>query len=213
MVINMKMLQKYNVIVYPAYRYVTLDCDGVYFNDNFDIMLKIIGNHYWDEDGIGTDKICSLIKDEINKEWHLNGFKKSVQKKRISTNQIKAIRRSFKRVCNRNRHFIRIPFHSVPIIFFILNMLNKIPVEELSVDEEKYLLAMVNKSTTVGNFLFKFHITLFDENYRNLLYHISDSELLSLYDTLNANLHDSKSVMNCSYSQVNWDQLDQYVIN
>lgn len=41
----MKMLQKYNIIVYPTNRYVTLDCDDVYFNDNFDIMLKIISNH------------------------------------------------------------------------------------------------------------------------------------------------------------------------
>lgn len=152
-----------------------------------------------------------MIRNKINREWHLNGFKKSVQKKRISTNQIKAIRRSFQRVCNRT-HFIRIPFHSVPIIFFILNMLNNIPVGELSADEKKYLNAMVNESTTVGNFLFKFHTTLFYRNYRNIVYHISDFELLSLYDTLYANLHDSKSVMNCSYSQVNWNELDQYII-
>lgn len=91
-------------------------------------------------------------------------------------------------------------------------MLNNIPVGELSADEKKYLNAMVNESTTVGNFLFKFHTTLFYRNYRNIVYHISDFELLSLYDTLYANLHDSKSVMNCSYSQVNWNELDQYII-
>lgn len=208
----MKMLQKYNVIVYPANRYVTLDCDDVYFNDNFDMMLKIISNHYWDEEYIGTDKICSLIKDKINHEWHLNGFKKSVQKKRISTNQIKAIRRSFQRVCNR-RHFIRIPFHSVPIIFFILNMLNNIPVDELSVDERKFLNDMDNETTTVGDFLFEFHTALFDQNYRSIVYHLNDFELIDLYNTLNANLHHPTSVMNCSYSQVDWEKLDQYVIN
>lgn len=207
----MRMLHNYNVIVYPANRYVTLGCDDVYFNANFDIMLKIISNHYWDEENIGTDKICSLIRDKINREWHLNGFKKSVQKKRISTNQIKAIRRSFQRVCNRT-HFIRIPFHSVPIIFFILNMLNNIPVDELSMEEREFLNAMNNDTSTVGVFLFEFHTALFDKNYRNIVYNLHDFELIDLYNTLHANLHNPTSVMNCSYSQVNWEELEQYVI-
>lgn len=60
----MNFLQNYSMVIYPAYSYVTIDCNVEYFNDNFDKMLKVIGKHYWDDDSIGTDKICSLIKDK-----------------------------------------------------------------------------------------------------------------------------------------------------
>lgn len=208
----MKTLQNYNVIIYPTYRYVTIDCDVVYFNDNFDTILKIIGNHYWDEYNIGTDKICALIKDKINHDWKLNGFKRSVQRKRVSTNQIKAIRRSFQRINNHNRKFIRIPFHSVPIIFYILNMLHIIPIGELSADEKSYVNTLADSLQTLGELIFPFHTALFDKNYNNFLFHIEDLELIALYGKLYANLHDPSSVMRCRYDLVDWNMLNQYII-
>lgn len=208
----MNFLQNYSMVIYPAYSYVTIDCNVEYFNDNFDKMLKVIGKHYWADDSIGTDKICSLIKDKINHDWKLNGFKKSVQKKRVSTNQVKAIRRSFQRICNHKKKIIRIPFHSVSIIFFILDMLHRIPIGELSADERRYVDALANSFQTVGETFFQFHTALFNNDYKNFLFHIDDLELIDLYNTLYANLNDRSSVMRCRYDLIAWNRLNQYII-
>jgi len=61
------------------YKYAKIHCKDSYTNANFDNILDIIGKYYFHRDDLGINGVCALIKDEINKEWHLNGLRKSIQ--------------------------------------------------------------------------------------------------------------------------------------
>ena len=119
-------LENYNAVIFPHYRYATFNCNDLYINKNFDDILRIIGKYHFNVTEIGLNAICSKIRDEINKEWKLNSFKKRIRLKKVSTNQIKSIRREFNKIRNKNEKFIRIPFDVVSILFYIMQLFNKV---------------------------------------------------------------------------------------
>lgn len=207
----MGMIEEYNLVIYPSYRYVTLNCEQNYFNMEFDKILSIIGRHYFNKPSLGADGICSLIKDKINQEWHLNSLKKSIQQKRVSSNQVKTIRRAFRRIKDRNQYFIRIPFSVVPILFFILNLLHSIPVSELNDDEKKFINFLSN-GNEIRKCLYDYHTGIFLNKYSTIMLSIADEELRDKYQRLYANLTYTSSVVNKTFGEINWAELAQYII-
>lgn len=208
----MSRAEKYNFVIFPIYRYATIYCDQSYFNDNFEEILKILGKHYFNEPSLGTDGICSRIKDKINREWHLNGLKKSTHQKRVSTNQIKTIRRTFQKLRDKEQNYIRLPFSVVPILFFILNLLNSIPVAELDNSEKKFINTFANSGKTIKEMLYDFHANIFTKEYNIFYSNLSDEKLKNKFQKLYANLTNRLSIMNCTYRNVNWNDLSQYII-
>ena len=205
-------MEKYNLVIYPTYRYVTLNCNQDYFNSEFDKILRILGKYYFNKPSLGTDGICSLIKDKINQEWHLNSLKKSIQQKRVSTNQVKTIRRAFRRINDENQHFIRIPFSVVPIMFFTLNLLHSIPISELNNSEKQFMNILIN-GNDIKKCLYDFHTSIFLKKYSIIMSSITDDELKDKYQRLYANLTDKSSVINNRYSEIKWSELTQYIIH
>lgn len=205
-------MEEYNLVIYPTYRYVTLNCNQDYLNTEFDKILKILGKYYFNKPALGTDGICSLIKDKINQEWHLNSLKKSIQQKRVSSNQVKTIRRAFRRIKDKNQHFIRIPFSVVPILFFILNLLHSIPISELNDDEKQFMDSLTN-GNEIRKCLYNYHTSVFFKKYSIIMSNITDEELKDKYQRLYANLTDKSSVINNTYSEIKWIELTQYIIH
>lgn len=204
--------EEYNFVIYPTYRYVTLNCNQVYFNTDFEKILKILGKYYFNEPSLGTDGICSRIKDRINCEWHLNGFKMSIQQKRVSTNQIKTIRRSFRKLRDIGQNYIRIPFSVVPILFFILNLLHCIPVTDLDHEEKQFMNSLIKGGKTISEQLYDYYVSTFLKEYDIICSKLTDEELINKYKKLYANLTNRLSIMNCTYCDIDWDELPKYII-
>ena len=204
MITKMKYLDNYCPVILPTYRYVTISCKESVKNNNFDSVLKEIGTHYFHDAEAGVNGICSLIRDEINREWRLNGSKKHQSLKRVTTTQIKTIRRSFSRINSTNeQQFIRIPFDIVPILFFILTLLNGIGSGSPSVNQ---LFVAMNK-VKIGEYLYAEHTKLFEDNYPQRMNQITDPTLQAKYAVLKANLQSPTSIMQQRYSEVNWNNI------
>ncbi|MBQ6265314.1 MAG: hypothetical protein IJJ61_05545 [Clostridia bacterium] len=204
----MKLIKEYNPVILPTYRYATFPCDIFFENINFDNILKEIGKHYFHNPEAGLNTICSLIRDEINIKWRLNGFKTRARMKRVSTNQIKTIRHSFIKATNNKEKFIRIPFDAVSILFFIIKMLNSIEKNNPSV--EAHIKAMDNE--TIGDYSYSKHIEIFNDNIDRRLNQLTDAELIDKYKSLRANLTGQYSIMLKNHSEVNWENDDEYRI-
>lgn len=204
----MNRFENYNPIVLPSYRYATFPCKQIFNNENFDNVLKAIGNFYFHKPEAGLNAICTLIRDEINKEWRLNSLKKRVRLKRVSTTQIKTIRRAFIKISNDEEKYVRIPFDVVSIIFFIISLLNRIENQEDSIQN---IFAEMDK-TCISDYLYKEHTLLFQKNYMKRRNQITDIELQKKYDLLNANLLGRYSIMRCKYFEVDWDNNSLYII-
>lgn len=205
---NVKYLERYNPVVLPTYRYATLPCDKIFQNISFDDILREIGKFYFHQPEAGLNAVCALIRDEINREWRLNGFKKRVRLKRVSTTQIKTIRRAFFKITNGNEKYIRIPFNVVSIIYFIINLLNRIEDENSSIG--KHFTAM--DKTCISDYLYAKHIEIFKENFDKRKHQLTDVDLIEKYDLLHANLVGQYSIMQKKYSDVDWDNNDEYII-
>ncbi len=204
----MRNFQKINVVVFHTYRYATFNCENIYFNTNFDAILKELGKFYFKRPDLGVNGVCSLIKDEINKEWHLNGLKKKVQLKRVSTNQIKTIRRSFHKLRDKDENFIRIPFNVVPIFFFILSLLKQIDNENSNVNK---LIQSMNFNT-IGEYIYDYHMQIFKTNYKKRVALLTDPALKNKYLTLEANLIGFHTIMNKYFRDIEWDKKESYII-
>lgn len=204
----MKYLDKYNPVILSTYRYATLPCNQIFRNINFDDVLREIGKFYFHQPQAGLNAVCTLIRDEINREWRLNGFKKRARMKRVSTTQIKTIRRAFFSITRGNKSYIRIPFNVVSILFFIINLLNKIEDENASV--HKYFVVM--DQTCISDYLYSTHTKIFKDNFEKRKNQLTDSDLIEKYNLLNANLTGQYSFMQKKYSDVNWDNNSEYII-
>lgn len=204
----MKFLEKYNPVILPTYRYATLPCSEMFQNINFDEILKEIGKFYFHQPEAGLNAVCTLIRDEINREWKLNGYKKRARMKRVSTTQIKTIRRAFFKITSGEEKYIRIPFNVVSILYFIINLLNRIEDENSSI--HKYFTLM-NK-TCISDYLYSKHTKIFRENLVKRKNQLTDEELKCKYDKLNANLTGQYSIMQKKHSDVDWDNGEEYII-
>ena len=141
---NNKKQKNVDVVLFPIRRYATLECPKIIANNNFDDILRKIGKFYYNlPDDISLNRICSIIKDEINKKWHLNRLRKRAQFKNVTTNQIKSIRFSYTKLMG-GPNYIRIPFNVVPILFFILYIYKKTYLNNYEED-------------CIGNYFYKEH--------------------------------------------------------
>ncbi len=201
-------MQNYNPIFLPTYRYATFPCDKIITNFNFDDVLREIGKFYFHRPDAGLNAICSLIRDEINREWRLNGLKKKIRLKRVSTTQIKTIRRSFLKIRNNDEKYVRIPFNVVSIFFFIISLLNRIDNENSSAN--KYINAM-NK-TCISDYLYFEHVQIFKKHFDKRKNQLTDKDLIEKYDLLNANLTGQYSLMKLKHEEVDWDNNKEYII-
>ncbi len=202
---------QYNVVAFPVYRYATFTCNDRYQNINFDEILQQLGKFYFKQPELGLNAVCSLIRDEINKEWHLNSFKRKIRMKRVSTNQIKTIRRSFLKIHNHNENFIRIPFDVVSILFFIIQLVNRIDDENASIEQIKRELNDVN----IGSYLYRYHAQVFEDQYDNVRRDKVRQEsrvLFEKYERLQARLTSNQSIMKKKYKEVDWNNASDYVI-
>lgn len=199
---------EYNLAVYSIYKYVKLTCKDRYFNENFDKLLLIIGKCYFNKPDKGVNGVCSLIRDEINKEWHLNGLRKSKQLKKVTTKQIKTIRRSFRAIGNKNENYICVPFNVISIFFFILHLFKLIDDEIL--EKKEYMRSM--KDDTIKEFLYKYHSKIFKKEYDNIIFHLTEEKLIKNYNELYANLEEYESFFNDTYSNIDWNKLSKYAI-
>mgnify|MGYP004669858405 CR=1 FL=1 len=204
----MKKLDSYSFTIYPNLRYAEFLCDDKIFNTNFDELLMDIGKYYYKKTDIGVNGICALIRDEINKEWHLNKLRKRIQLKKVSATQIKTIRRSFLKINDSNQNYIRIPFDVVSILFYIIKILYSIENENF--DKSKYINAM-NK-TTISQYLYKEHTQIFNEQYLNKINCLSDRALIEKYNRLYSMLTGFDSFLSHSFKDIDWNKSNQYVI-
>ena len=128
--------------------------------------------------------------------------------KRISTNQIKTIRRSFLKVRNR-QNFIRIPFEVVSILFFILQLLNRIENEN---DVLKHIKNELN-NMSIGDYLYQHHTYVFSQEYKVKMNALRDEPfMLAKYQHLEANLIGGYSIMAKRYDEIDWDNANDYII-
>lgn len=199
---TMEILQEYHVDALHRNRYATFLCDDreIYINQNFDTLLLLLGKYYFHRPDLGINGVCSLIKDEINKEWNLNGLRKKFQLKRVTTNQIKSIRRSFRKVGNSAQKFVRIPFNVASIFFFILMLVARI---ENDTSECVSLIRMLDNQT-IGNCLYNYYITIFEEKSLARINALTNENLKQKYRTLEAHLCGYNAFMKKKYSDLRW---------
>ncbi len=204
----MRKIDSYCFVINPTIRYATFACDEIFLNLNFDDLLRDIGKYYFKKPNVGLNGICSLIKDEINREWHLNKLRKSIRRKKVSTTQIKTIRRSFVKINNSNEKYIRIPFDVVSILFFILTILKRI--DDNNFNKEKYVRIMNEK--TIGTYLYERHTDIFSREYDNRIMHLSDPLLIEKYKTLSSLLTGYNTFMNHYFDDIDWNNSSEYKI-
>ena len=200
---EMETTNAYSIIPFSLYKYATIPCSKAFVNVNFDNILLTLGKYCFNEPNATLDRVCALIRDRINSEWHLNRKRKS--KKKVSATQIKSIRRSFNRLISKD-YFVRIPFDVVPILFFILSLLKSIDNE--NADIQKHINNM--NQLEVGQYLYKEHTEIYNRERLNRIAHITDPSLLQKYERLDANLNEYLSIMRKHYNEINWYNLDQY---
>lgn len=198
----------YNIVLFPRYLYANCPCSDQYNNTNFDAILREIGYHYFHRPDLGVNGVCSLIKDEINNEWHLNGLKKSIRLKRVTTNQVKSIRRSFNSVKDKNLLYVRLPFNIVSIIYFIMSLVSQIQ-DDSSI--ARHCIQEMNR-TNIGEYLYAYHISAFEEKYVKINGHLSDQELCAKYDELHARLTGFNTIMTNTFKDIPWNSLNAYII-
>lgn len=204
----MKKQHEYNVVVFPHYRYATLDCSEQYTNVHFDECLALIAKYYFKDMSAGPNHTCTLIRDEINSEWHLNGFRASIRRKRVSTNQIKTIRRSFNKLKNKEENFVRLPFDVVPIFFFIMSLLAQIS-EESGVAKE--FISRMNVDN-VRNYIYPYQSEVFRQQYETYMNNLTDPVLRAKFMQLHANLFGPDTFMIHRFSEIVWNDIEQYRI-
>lgn len=147
---DMRALDSYSLILFPVYKYATIPCNGEYYNDFFDDLLKEIGKHCFGRPNASVNEICRLIRDRINCEWHLNRIRKRTKGKSVSATQIKTIRRSFKKISNHEKYIIRIPFDVVSILVYILSLAKSIDTENSII----YTYIRKMNEDTIGNVIY-----------------------------------------------------------
>lgn len=196
----MEMFQEYHLDVFHRNRYATFPCDNIkpYINENFDDLLLLLGKYYFERPDLGVNGVCSLIKDEINKEWNLNGLRKKYQLIRVTTSQVKSIRRSFSKINDRSQKFVRIPFNVTSIFFFILMLLARI--------DKHYSTTFIDilNRETLGDYLYKYHIDVFEDMYLPRVNALTDEELRQKYRTLYADLSAYNAFMRKHFSDLRW---------
>jgi len=200
---EMEITNAYSVVPFSLYKYATIPCSEAFININFDNILLTLCKYCFNEPNATPTRVCALIRDRINSEWHLNRKRKS--KKKVSATQIKSIRRSFNRLIS-NDLFVRIPFDVVPIFSFILSLLKSIDNE--NADIQKYINGM--NRLEVGQYLYKEHTDIYNRQKLNRVAHITDPGLLQKYERLDANLNEYHSIMKKHYNEIDWHKLDQY---
>lgn len=200
---EMEITNAYSVVPFSLYKYATIPCSEAFINVNFDNILLTLGKYCFNEPNATPNRVCALLRDRINSEWHLNRKRKS--KKKISATQIKSVRRSFNRLISHDT-FVRIPFDVVPIFFFILSLLKSIDNE--NADIQKYINDM-NK-LEIGQYLYKNHTEIFNNEMDNRVAHITDRDLINKYNRLNANLNEYHSIMKKHYNEIEWHNIHQY---
>lgn len=203
---DMRALDSYSLILFPVYKYATIPCNGEYYNDFFDDLLKEIGKHCFGRPNASVNEICRLIRDRINCEWHLNRIRKRTKGKSVSATQIKTIRRSFKKISNHEKYIIRIPFDVVSILVYILSLAKSIDTENSII----YTYIRKMNEDTIGNVIYAYHTLAFREEYNNRITHLTDTGLKDKYKKLKANLSGYDTIMNREFDSINWNNIDQY---
>lgn len=202
----MKVFEKYNVVLMPEIRYVTLPCDKLIQNINFDNILKEIGRYYFKKPEASMNRICAMIRDSLNAEWHLNRRRK--RKKRVSATQIKTIRRSFKKITKDGDFFLRIPFDVVPILFYILNLARSIDNENSSI----HSIFKEMEKMPIADYLYSYHRDVFSKEFNTRINNITDEVLICRYNKLNGYLTGHLSFMTSNYSDFSSHKLKDYKI-
>lgn len=200
--------QKYGIVTFPKQCYVKCPCGGQYENVNFDDILREIGRYYFHQPEVGLDGICALIRDEINKEWHLNGLRKSIQLKRVTASQIKSIRRSFCEITDTEKYFVRVPFDVVSIFYFILTLLSRIDNEYSEANE--YIRVM--NQISIVEYLYKYHLEAFNNIIADKIENLPLGVLREKHQKVKANLTDYYTFMRSNFRNIPWDDLDAYII-
>jgi len=112
----------YRPLVFPPKKYANFhlsrELNVSFSNVNYQELLMFIGKHRYHTEVLRT--ICRKIKEEYNKEYSFN--RKRHIKKRMSANQIESLAYSFDNFFVKEDVIIRIPFATVPILFFILTI-------------------------------------------------------------------------------------------
>ena len=189
---NNKKQKNVNVVLFPIRRYATLECPKIIANNNFDDILRKIGKFYYNlPDDISLNRICSIIKDEINKKWHLNRLRKRAQFKNVTTNQIKSIRFSYTKLMG-GPNYIRIPFNVVPILFFILYIYKKTYLNNYEED-------------CIGNYFYKEHRHTAIIKLPPMIAIVGDPVLALKYNTLLNDLNGNNSLLDMYLSDLAWD--------
>lgn len=189
---NNKKQKNVNVVLFPIRRYATLECPKIITNNNFDDILRKIGKFYYNlPDDISLNRICSIIKDEINKKWHLNRLRKRAQFKNVTTNQIKSIRFSYTKLMG-GANYIRIPFNVVPILFFILYIYKKTYLNNYEED-------------CIGNYFYKEHRHTAIIKLPPMIAIVGDPALALKYNTLLNDLNGNNSLLDMYLSDLAWD--------
>ena len=195
--------REYNFVLSPLRKYATFPCNEAFVNKNFDGILLDLGKYYFHRPDAKENQICSLIKDELNKEWHLNRIRN--YKKRVSTSQIKSIRRSFNRLVSNTTH-VRIPFDVVPILFYILSLYKSIDSENATIQTKKNAMNNIK----IGDYLYKEHTKIFNDQYNSRMQQITEPELIQKYIRLEANLNYCDSIMKTTYGSIQWNNINTY---
>lgn len=197
---NGKIKKNTNFVFFPIQRYATINCEEKIININFDEVLREIGKFYFKlPDDVGLNRICSMIKDKINKTWHLNRLRKRAKFKNVTTNQIKSIRHSFNKLRN-NADYIRIPFNVVSILFFIICMYVS--------QTENPNFEQTNKKVeeeNIGDYFYKEHLETARNNLLPKAAIISDPSLAGKYTTLYNDLTNIGSLMEKHFSDIDWN--------
>lgn len=193
----MSYFESYNLVLFSQNRYVKLPCKKPFTNDNFDVILQEIGKLHYKNPDASVNRVCALLRDEINNAWHLNRLRNS--KKKVSSNQIKSIRRSFNCLGNSAENFIRIPFDVASIIFFILNIVKSIDTPASIIHQ--YIEAM--NQSSISDVLYYNHTKIFYSEYNTRIAHISDDAMLTQkYQRLHANLDGPYTFMSHTFSDL-----------
>ena len=190
-------VDKYHITFRPRRAYANFsfskgDFIKEFRNDAFIDLLYVVGEFCYETKDL--KEIFRLIRDDYNRTYHFGRLRNA--RKKMTICQIKALTASFEVLKNPDMFLVRIPFVSVPILYFLLR-------KYLSVANRQNIIAQELLNVTIGELFCKNQTQIINADMGRLLEeNRNDEEYVRHCQELTDDL-----VHSCDFVSMKWAQL------
>ncbi|MDO4976788.1 MAG: hypothetical protein Q4E53_05945 [Eubacteriales bacterium] len=167
-------------------------------NMNLKSLLLILGKYTYQTQDIV--KICRLLKEDYNRYYHYNRIRRS--KRRMSVRQITSLLRSYYRfpITKYNGELlVRIPFSTIPLIYFVLRKYTEISSSDPS------LINQIHQNS-IGQILCSEQILIIQQEMERLIGSTSDIKYIERCTKLQDEVLDTNGLLAMDWTK--WQQND-----